>query len=103
MHVRIVRPTNGAPAGKLAEAELTFSDGPLAGLKLVGFNVWEGRDGRGRHVTFPARQYVVNGERRHYALLRTVSDAAGGDALRATILQALADEEDRETGALATT
>ena len=42
---------------------------PLSGMKLVGFAVWERRDG-GRNVTFPARQYSVNGERRSFALLR---------------------------------
>jgi hypothetical protein len=30
----------GAP-GKLADAELHFADGPLAGLKLIGFAMWE--------------------------------------------------------------
>jgi len=97
MQVRIVRPTNGAPAGKLAEAELRFSDGPLAGLRLVGFTIWEGRNGRGRHVTFPARQYVVNGERRHYTLLRAAGDAANGDGLREQILQAFADASEDDT------
>ena len=40
MKVKIVPRTAGAPAGKLADAELHFSDGLLAGLKLVGFTVW---------------------------------------------------------------
>lgn len=34
-----------SPVGKLADAELHFSGGPLDGLKLVGFGVWERRDG----------------------------------------------------------
>jgi hypothetical protein len=46
---------NGNPPEKLADAELHFTDGPLAGLKLVGFAIWERRTG-GRNVTFPARQ-----------------------------------------------
>ena len=33
-------------------------------LKLIGFAVWERRSVSGRNVTFPARQYSVNGERR---------------------------------------
>jgi hypothetical protein len=37
---------------------------PLAGLKLIGFSIWDRRSGCGRNVTFPARQYSVNGERR---------------------------------------
>ena len=48
----------------------------LDGLKLIGFAVWERRSGSGRNVTFPARQYVVNGDRRSFALLRPVADAA---------------------------
>lgn len=45
----------GNPPGKLADAELHFQDGPFAGLKLIGFSIWE-RKGGGRNVTFPARQ-----------------------------------------------
>ena len=60
----------GNPPGKLADAELHFTDGVLDGLKLLGFAVWERRTGNGRNVTFPARQYAVNGERRSFALLR---------------------------------
>src|SRR5438876_8511744 len=47
---------------------------PLAGLKLIGFSIWERRGGSGRNVTFPARQYAVNGERRSFALLRPIVD-----------------------------
>ncbi len=47
--------------GKLADVELHFVDGPLQGLKLIGFAIWE-RGGAGRNVTFPGRQYSVNGE-----------------------------------------
>jgi hypothetical protein len=74
MQIRIVPNDKGNPPGKLADAELHFTDGPLAGLKLIGFAVWERRTGSGRNVTFPARQYSVNGERRSFALLRPVVD-----------------------------
>ena len=90
--VTFVGNDKGNPVGKLADAELHFTDGPLAGLKLVGFAVWERRTG-GRNVTFPARQYSVNGERRSFALLRPVTDAAANDALRDAILAAYADYE----------
>ncbi len=93
MHVRIVPSTAGAPAGKLADAELHFTEGTLAGLKLVGFTVWDRRDERGRGVTFPARQYVVNGERRHYVLLRAAGDAGGAEPLRELILSEYAAHE----------
>ena len=82
--------------GKLAEAELHFADGPLEGLKLVGFTVWERRTGSGRNVTFPSRAYSVNGERRSFALLRPASgDATAQERLRELILEAYADFEEK--------
>ena len=82
----------GNPPGKLADAELHFAGGPLDGLKLVGFAVWERKTG-GRNVTFPARQYSVNGERRSFALLRPIVDAASQDRLREAILDAYREHE----------
>jgi hypothetical protein len=95
MVVKIVPNDKGNPPGKLADAELHFGEGPLEGLKLIGFAVWERRDRNGRNVTFPARQYSVNGERRSFALLRPVADATAQDALRDRILQAYATYEEQ--------
>jgi hypothetical protein len=97
MDITIVPNENtNAPAGKLADAELHFTEGALEGLKLIGFAVWEGRGGGGRlNVTFPSRQYSVNGERRSFALLRAVTDGAAQDRLRQLILQAYADHLQR--------
>ena len=81
------------PPGKLADAELHSVAGALAGLKLIGFGIWERRTGGGRNVTFPARQYSVNGERRSFALLRPVTDASAQDAVRDLILAAYAEYE----------
>ena len=92
MTVRFIPNDRGTPTGKLADAELHFSDGPLDGLKLIGFMVWERRNG-GRNVTFPARQYSVNGERRSFALLRSVADTAAQDRLRDLIIEAYAEHE----------
>jgi hypothetical protein len=79
-HAVILTPNEkGNPPGKLADAELHFYAGPLAGLKLIGFAVWERRSGGGQNVTFPARSYAVNGERRSFALLRPADFAAGTD------------------------
>ena len=79
----------GNPPGKLADAELHFSGGPLDGLKLVGFAIWERRgSGGGRNVTFPARQYSMNGERRSFSLLRPITDSGSQDKLRDMILEA---------------
>jgi hypothetical protein len=88
MIVKIAPNDKGNPPGKLADAELHFTDGTLEGLKLIGFAVWERRNGGGRNVTFPARQYSVNGERRSFALLRPVVDASAQERLRELILQA---------------
>jgi hypothetical protein len=93
MTVKIVANDRGNPAGKLADAELHFSDGPLAGLKLIGFAVWERRGGSGRNVTFPARQYSVNGERRSFALLRPIADATGQERIRDLVLEGYAEYE----------
>jgi len=93
MTVKIVSYEKGNPPGKLADAELHFADGPLQGLKLIGFAVWEKKNGGGRNVTFPARQYSVNGERRSYALLRPVADAKSQDHVRDLVLSAYAQFE----------
>jgi hypothetical protein len=93
MTIKIVPNEKGNPPGKLAEAELHFADGPLQGLKLIGFAVWERKTGNGRNVTFPARQYSVNGERRSFSLLRPVTDATSQDRIRDVILQAYAEYE----------
>lgn len=81
------------PPGKLADAELHFTEGALEGLKLIGFAVWERRTGGGRNVTFPARQYSVNGERRSFALLRPIADATAQEKVRELILEAYAERE----------
>jgi hypothetical protein len=93
MTVKIVPNDKGNPPGKLADVELHFTEGPLTGLKLIGFAVWERRNGSGRNVTFPARQYSVNGERRSFALLRPIVDAPAQDRLRDFILEAYAAAE----------
>lgn len=96
MLVKITPNDKNNPPGKLAEAELHFAEGPLAGLKLIGFAVWERRTGNGRNVTFPARSYAVNGEKRTFALLRPISgDATAQDRLREIVLQAYAEYEER--------
>lgn len=111
--VAIIPNDRSTPPGKLAEAEIHFAwtgmDRPAAlaisyseeqtearatqaaigqalaldGLKLVGFAIWERRGGSGRNVTFPARQYAVNGERRSFAVLRpNNANADNGPSMR---------------------
>lgn len=93
MTVKIMPNDKGTPSGKLADAELHFTDGPLAGLRLLGFAIWERRTGTGRNVTFPARTYSVNGERRSFSLLRPTGEASAQDRVRDLILQAYAEFE----------
>jgi hypothetical protein len=96
--VTIVPNDKGNPPGKLADVELRFHDGPLTGLKLVGFAIWERRGGSGRNLTFPARQYAVNGERRSFALLRPINDVAAQERVRELILEAFAEYEEGAEG-----
>ena len=94
MVVKIVPNDKNNPHGKLADAELHFTEGVLEGLKLIGFSVWERRSGGGRNVTFPARTYAVNGERRSFALLRPIADATAQDRIRELVLEAYAEYEE---------
>lgn len=120
--VKILPNDKGTPPGKLAEAELHFTwpgephpavlaisyseQQPearaiqaavqlamaLDGLKLIGFAIWERHNGQ-RNVTFPARQYSVNGERRSFALLRPLTDVGAQNRFRDLILAAYAEHE----------
>lgn len=93
MTVKFQTNDKGNPAGKLADAELHFTGGPLDGLKLVGLAVWERKGGGGRNVTWPARAYSVNGERRTYLLLRPTVDAKAQERLRDLVLEAYKEHE----------
>ena len=97
MTVKISPHDKGNPPGKLADAELHFTSGPLEGL--IGFGIWERRGAGGRNVTFPARQYAVNGERRSFALLRPIVDTSAQERVRELILHAYAEHEEEATQA----
>jgi hypothetical protein len=92
MKMRIkIETARGNKVGKLADVELHFEDGLLEGLKLIGFTVWRSRDG-GVNVTYPARQYSVNGERRSFALLRpTDGDPMAQERIKNAIINAYED------------
>ena len=81
--VRSDHPESGRalPQGLLTrEVMFEAASGPLSGMKLIGFAVWNVAMGKKR--TFPARQYSVNGERQSFALLRPANgdaSAQGGD------------------------
>ncbi|OFW41161.1 MAG: hypothetical protein A3J29_03980 [Acidobacteria bacterium RIFCSPLOWO2_12_FULL_67_14b] len=93
MVVKIMPNDKGTPTGKLADAEVHFTEGDMEGLRLLGFAVWERRNGVGRNVTFPARTYSVNGERRSFSLLRPVNDPNSQNKVRDLVLLAYSDYE----------
>lgn len=90
--VKILRTERPTHAGKLADAEIHFAGGELDGLKLIGFAVWQRRNGNGQIVTFPARPFTVHGERRNFALIRAIDDPNAQDRLRELVLQAYCAE-----------
>ena len=102
MTIKIVPNEKGNPPGKLADAEVHFDHGPLEGLKLIGFTIWERRTGGGRNVTFPARSYSVNGERRSFALLRPAADSVAQNRIRDLILEAYQAHEEQAADAALT-
>jgi hypothetical protein len=85
MTINII-PRHRDPGGKLAEAELHFVDGPLVGMKLIGFTVWQHRDSGKRYVTFPARHLALDGHRTTSDLFLPITDAKARDAVRDLIL-----------------
>jgi hypothetical protein len=91
--VKILLNDNKAPARKLADAELHFRGGELDGLKLIGFAIWQRRDRTGCDVTFPSREFTVDGRRRRYSLLRAIGDPATQDRVRDLVLRAYATYE----------
>ena len=116
MNIHFTLNDEGHPPGKLADVELRFASvsadvrealtalpggaalvsqlDALSGLKFVGFAIWERPGTTNRTVTFPARQYSVNGERRSFALLRPIEDTHAGDAIRDQILAAYTAESE---------
>ncbi len=90
--VKILRSDRPLHNGKLADAELHFVGGDLDGMKLIGFAVWERRDGGGVNVTFPARPFIVHGERRNFSLLRAVEDPNAQNRIRQLVLEAFQTE-----------
>ena len=93
--IKILNADPQSVAGKLADAEIHFDGGELDGLKLVGFAVWQKRDGKGQNVSFPSRQFTVHGERRSFSLLRWIAKRNAQEGLENLVLQAYADHARR--------
>jgi len=75
------------------ESDVRFCEGGGVRFPSATRPIWERRSGAGPNVTFPARQYSVNGERRSFALLRPIADVTAKDGVREAILEAYAEAE----------
>ena len=74
MRVEFIDRDNG-PERLLCEAEIVFDeDGPLHGMRLVGFSLWKSA-GSEVFVTFPARAFGTGGERKYFEFLRAMRGA----------------------------
>lgn len=94
--IHILRTSGDAAPGKLADVEIHFAGGELDGLKLVGFAVWRSRNGSGEDVTFPSRQFLANGERRSFPLLRWIQHRDAQHRLERLVLSAYCSERDNQ-------
>ena len=72
------------------ESHVRFCEGGGVRFPSATRPVWEMRTDARRNVTFPARQYTVNGERRSFALLRPITDIAASARIRDLVLEAYA-------------
>lgn len=100
IEVKILRNEQSKPAGLLADAEIHFLEGELAGLKLVGFAIWERRDGNGRRVTFPGRPLIVHGDKRSFELLRAIGNPNVLDRVRELVLRAFEQQASNAVSAV---
>ncbi len=75
MRVQFVQKEN-EPEKLVCEAEVLFEEeGPLTGMKLVGFSLWRSPEGE-VYVTFPSRAFGSGNERRYFDYLRSVEGTA---------------------------
>ena len=75
MRVQFVQKEN-QPEKLVCEAEVLFEEeGPLTGMKLVGFSLWRSPEGE-VYVTFPSRAFGAGNERRYFDYLRSAEGTA---------------------------
>lgn len=80
MRVQFIHRENG-PERLECEAEIVFdAEGPLGGMKLVGFSLWKGPEGD-IFVTFPSRAFGAGTERRYFDYLRP-AEGSGAESKR---------------------
>ncbi len=87
MRVQFIQRENG-PERLECEAEIVFEgEGPLSGMKLVGFSLWKGPEGD-VFVTFPSRAFGAGTDRRYFDYLRPAEgSAAESKRVKAWILE----------------
>lgn len=78
MRVHYVLNHGGTPQSKLADVEIHFEDGLLAGMKLVGCSVWRSKKGEAPTVLVPSRSYATAMGVRYYELMRPSADNTVG-------------------------
>ncbi len=71
MRVHYVLNHGGTPQSKLADVEIHFEEGLLAGMKLVGCSVWRAKKGEEPTVLVPSRSYATASGVRYFELLRS--------------------------------
>lgn len=74
MRIHFVLNHGGTPTSKLADVEIHFEEGLLAGLKLVGCSVWRSKKKDAPTVLVPSRSYATAMGIRYYELLRPSDD-----------------------------
>ena len=81
MRVHYILNHGGTPVSKLADVEIHFEEGLLAGLKLVGASVWRAKKGNTPTVLVPSRSYAAASGVRYYELLRASDDTVAPGAV----------------------
>jgi hypothetical protein len=85
MRVHFILNHGGTPSSKLADVEIHFEEGLLAGLKLVGCSVWRSKKGERPTVLVPSRSYATAGGVRYYELLKGSTDGGIGNTDREAV------------------
>ncbi len=79
-----------APANKLSEVSIEF---PEYGLRISGLTLWNGKNGTGQYVTFPAREYEKNGKKEYFDYIRGIDGLEAVKRLKAEIVNAWQDSQ----------
>lgn len=76
MRIHYTLSNNSGIADKMADVEIHFEEGFLAGLKLVGVSVWRGKKDSQPVVVAPSRSYASANGVRYYELLKPSDETA---------------------------